>query len=104
MTRISLNDPNTNLGDALRKLQAGGGPIIFEGPGGEPLGALVSAEEALAIEAEKRFGVRPRRIVKGRPVYTEDEMKNPAFRWPYPPEDDWAQEVESANALEKPAK
>ena len=51
-------------------------------------------------EAEKRFGVRPSKYFKGRPIYTKQEMRSPVFKWPYPPEDEWGAEVQAARKAE----
>lgn len=53
---------------------------------------LTAAEEKLADEAEKRYGVRPHKFYKGRPVFTVEDMKNPNFKSPYPPEPEWEAE------------
>lgn len=47
---------------------------------------LTAEEERLANAAELKFGVRPKTFHNGRPVFTPDEMRDPRFKWPYPPE------------------
>ena len=101
-------------------LAEGKGPVLLEGPDGQTLAAAVAPGAFLngpaypesyfdcppkitIEEAEKRFGIRPSKYFKGRPIFTEEEMSNPAFKWPYPPEDEWVAEVQAARKAEKSA-
>ena len=99
MTRLRL--PAAQADEIKMRMKNEQGPILLEGPDGKPLAALVSTEQALADEAEKRFGVRPKKFYKGRPVWTEEDRRNPAFRWPYATESEWVAEVESAQEEEE---
>ncbi|MCY3020455.1 MAG: hypothetical protein NTW87_15655 [Planctomycetota bacterium] len=46
-------------------------------------------------EATRRFGVRPRRYCHGRPVYTDEDARNPAYKWPYPAEPEWEEDLKT---------
>jgi hypothetical protein len=46
-------------------------------------------------EAIRTFGIRPSCYYMGRPSWTPEERRNPAFRWPYPPEPVWASDLAS---------
>ena len=116
MTHLRLTAADA---DQIRKgLAAGNGSVLLEGPDGKPFAAAVSPGAFLAgpaypegyfdsppkitiEEAERRFGVRPCRYFKGRPIYTKEEMGNPGFKWPYPSEDEWVAEVQAARRAEE---
>ncbi|MCZ7645053.1 MAG: hypothetical protein M5U26_07180 [Planctomycetota bacterium] len=113
MTRIRLTAEEA--AQLSSRLADGQEAILLEGPDGKTLAAAVPAGAFLDSpaypagyfdcppkitleEAEKRFGVRPRRYFKGRPIYSQEEMEHPAFQWPHPPEDAWVREVQAARS------
>jgi len=53
-------------------------------------------------EAIREFGVRPSRYILGRPAWSPDERRNPAFKWPYPPEPEWASDLAAEEEAQKP--
>ena len=51
-------------------------------------------------DAIRQFGVRPSHYVHGVPIWSPEERRNPAFRWPYPPEPVWAADLAAEEAAE----
>ena len=56
----------------------------------------IHSHKPVVLKRRKQAQPKPRKYIKGRPVYTEEDLKDPNFFSPYPSEEEWVEEIHAA--------